>query len=135
VTRFGLVGYGAIGTPVSAAIHLSRFPYRLGSSGWRYDRSRVASWTLEEPVHYFDLVRWYLETHGPPQSIYAGANSVKPAELFELETEIQAMAAAVSSGATAVPSPLVDAEAGAWAVRLCLAAEDSARTGQIVPFG
>jgi myo-inositol 2-dehydrogenase/D-chiro-inositol 1-dehydrogenase len=204
-----LIAAGAIGEPRMAAIHLWRFPYRLGASGWRYDRARVGSWTLEEPIHYFDLIRWYLDGAGAPQRVFACANSVRPderpelydnlaalvtfpggvygtvtqtlaayeyhlrgevvgtrgairtwwlgeidrtdrptfafeyfdgskkhdlqlestpGELFELHTEIAAMARAVAAGERQVPG-LADAEDGLWAVRLCLAAEESARTG------
>ncbi|MGI9465727.1 MAG: Gfo/Idh/MocA family protein, partial [Rubripirellula sp.] len=42
---------------------------------WRYDIDRVGSWILEEPIHFFDLARWYLEAAGQPESIYATANS------------------------------------------------------------
>jgi myo-inositol 2-dehydrogenase/D-chiro-inositol 1-dehydrogenase len=204
-----LIDSGAIGRPLSVAIHLWRFPYRLGAGGWRHDRGRVGSWTLEEPVHYFDLVRWYLEPLGPPQRVYACANSARaaerpdlydnlatlitfpdggfatvtqtlaayeyhlrgeavgtqgairtwwlgetdrtdrprfafeyfdgtrthdvplagtPGELFELETEIRHVARCVATG----ERPLVDATAGRWAVRLSLAAEESARHGRPV---
>jgi myo-inositol 2-dehydrogenase / D-chiro-inositol 1-dehydrogenase len=70
-----LIDRDAIGQPRSALVELSRFPYRLGSSGWRYDRERVGSWILEEPIHFFDLARWYLSPSGDPVSIYARANS------------------------------------------------------------
>ena len=46
--------------------------------GWRYDISRVGSWVLEEPIHFFDLARWYLEPSGQPERIYATANSRQP---------------------------------------------------------
>jgi myo-inositol 2-dehydrogenase/D-chiro-inositol 1-dehydrogenase len=70
-----LVDDGAIGRPQYALIELSRFPYRTGSEGWRYDLSRVGNWILEEPIHFFDLARWYLSSCGEPVSIYARANS------------------------------------------------------------
>jgi myo-inositol 2-dehydrogenase / D-chiro-inositol 1-dehydrogenase len=208
-----LIDAGAIGHPLSAAIHLWRFPYRRGASDWRYDAGRVGDWTLEEPIHYFDLLRWYLEPLGGPQSVYARANSVRaetrpglndnlaalvtfpeggyalvtqtlaayeyhlrgevvgtagairtwwvgeqdrtdrprfafeyfdgkerhdiplestPGELFELETEIQQMARVVGGGDG---RPLVGPQDGLWAVRLCLAAEESARRGQPVLLG
>ena len=204
---------GAIGQPLTAAIHLSRFPYRLGASGWRYDPQRVGDWTLEEPIHYFDLLRWFLAPRGAPLSIYACANSARPderpglhdnlatlvtfpgdayatlthtlaayeyhlrgevvgtggvvrtwwsgemdrterprfaceyfdgrqkhevtlestpGELFELETEIEAMAHWVATGER--PNALATGEDGIWAVRLCLAAEESAHRGASVPL-
>jgi myo-inositol 2-dehydrogenase/D-chiro-inositol 1-dehydrogenase len=70
-----LIDQGAIGQPRAALVELSRFPYRQGSTGWRYDRERVGSWILEEPIHFFDLARWYLSASGDPVSIYARANS------------------------------------------------------------
>jgi myo-inositol 2-dehydrogenase/D-chiro-inositol 1-dehydrogenase len=61
-----LIDQGAIGQPKAALVELSRFPYRQGSTGWRYDRERVGSWILEEPIHFFDLARWYLSGSGDP---------------------------------------------------------------------
>ncbi len=46
-----LIDEGAIGDPLHVLIELSRFPYRQGSDGWRYDIDRVGSWILEEPIH------------------------------------------------------------------------------------
>jgi len=70
-----LIDDGAIGRPLHALIELSRFPYRAGSENWRYDIERVGNWILEEPIHFFDLARWYLGGTGEPKSIYARANS------------------------------------------------------------
>jgi myo-inositol 2-dehydrogenase/D-chiro-inositol 1-dehydrogenase len=70
-----LIEDGAIGEPLHVLIELSRFPYRQGSQGWRYDLDRVGSWILEEPIHFFDLARWYLAGCGEPTSVYARANS------------------------------------------------------------
>ena len=203
-----LIDEGVLGEPRTAAIHLWRFPYRLGAGGWRYDRERVGAWTLEEPVHYFDLIRWYLSPLGEPQTVYASANSVRaeerpalydnlaaqvtfpgggfgvvtqtlaaydyhlraevtgtrgairgwwlgkadrterptfalevfdghrkqelaletPGEVFELEREIQQVTRCVETG----EAPAVGPEDGVWAVRLCLAAEQSARLGSPV---
>src|SRR5690606_7701926 len=55
-----LIEEGAIGHPQYALIELSRFPYRQGSQGWRWDIAWVGNWILEEPIHFFDLARWYL---------------------------------------------------------------------------
>lgn len=71
-----VIDRGTIGTPQYVLVELSRKPYRLGAGGWRYDGTRVGSWVLEEPIHFFDLARWYLGTHGNPSSIYATANSI-----------------------------------------------------------
>ena len=73
-----LVDAGAIGDPQYALIELWRNPYRLGSDGWRYDIKRVGNWILEEPIHFFDLARWYLSGCGNPVSVYASANARDP---------------------------------------------------------
>ena len=70
-----LIEEGAIGSPLYAMVSLSRFPYRQGSGGWRYDRERVGSWILEEPVHFFDSVMWYFEALGDPNSLIAFGNA------------------------------------------------------------
>ena len=70
-----MIGDGVIGHPQYALVELSRFPYRQGSGGWRYDLARVGNWILEEPIHFFDLARWYLAPCGDPISVYARANA------------------------------------------------------------
>jgi myo-inositol 2-dehydrogenase / D-chiro-inositol 1-dehydrogenase len=67
-----LLQAGAIGEPLYLLIELWRRPYRLGADGWRYDINRVGNWILEEPIHFFDLARWYL--HANPLSVAARAN-------------------------------------------------------------
>jgi myo-inositol 2-dehydrogenase/D-chiro-inositol 1-dehydrogenase len=74
-----LIDAGAIGEPQYVLVELHRKPYRLGASGWRYDRERVGSWVLEEPIHFFDLARWYLASAGDPVELYAYGNSRDPA--------------------------------------------------------
>ena len=69
-----LLDEDAIGAPLFLNINLFRNFYRSGASGWRYDRSRVGSWMLEEAVHYFDLALWYFARHGDPVSIRAVGN-------------------------------------------------------------
>ena len=64
-----------IGHPLYAMVSLFRFPYRRGSGDWRYDQSRVGSWILEEPVHFFDMVMWWLEGCGNPASVQAFGNA------------------------------------------------------------
>lgn len=66
-----LISSGGIGEPLYALIELWRKPYRLGADGWRYDITRVGNWILEEPIHFFDLARWYFEDVGQPESVYA----------------------------------------------------------------
>ena len=73
-----LIDAGAIGDPLYALIELWRRPYRQGSGGWRYDIDRVGNWILEEPIHFFDLARWYFSAAGDPVSVYAAANSKQP---------------------------------------------------------
>ncbi len=73
------IAAGEIGEPQYVLVELSRKPYRLGASGWRYDPARVGSWVLEEPIHFFDLARWYLEGAGNPVELYAYGNSRDPA--------------------------------------------------------
>jgi myo-inositol 2-dehydrogenase/D-chiro-inositol 1-dehydrogenase len=73
-----LIDAGAIGEPLYALIELWRRPYRLGSGGWRYDIGRVGNWILEEPIHFFDLARWYFSAAGDPVSVYAAANGKQP---------------------------------------------------------
>jgi myo-inositol 2-dehydrogenase/D-chiro-inositol 1-dehydrogenase len=85
-----LVDAGAIGEPLYALIELWRRPYRLGTGGWRYDIRRVGSWILEEPIHFFDLARWYLGHAGDPSSIYARANG-KRADHPELHDNFSAI--------------------------------------------
>lgn len=73
-----IIDRGVIGAPQYVLVELLRKPYRLGASGWRYDRERVGSWVLEEPIHFFDLARWYLEGAGKPVELYARGNSRDP---------------------------------------------------------
>ena len=74
-----IIERGTIGEPQYVLVELSRKPYRHGASGWRYDQSRVGSWVLEEPIHFFDLARWYLEGSGNPTELYAYGVSRDPA--------------------------------------------------------
>jgi myo-inositol 2-dehydrogenase/D-chiro-inositol 1-dehydrogenase len=73
-----MIDAGAIGQPQYALIELWRNPYRQGSGGWRYDIKRVGNWILEEPIHFFDLARWYFSSVGEPESVYARANAKRP---------------------------------------------------------
>ena len=74
-----IIDAGTIGRPQYVLVELSRKPYRLGAGGWRYDPDRVGSWVLEEPIHFFDLARWYLAGSGDPVELVARANSRDPA--------------------------------------------------------
>jgi myo-inositol 2-dehydrogenase / D-chiro-inositol 1-dehydrogenase len=73
-----IIDRGTIGEPQYVLVELLRKPYRLGASGWRYDAERVGSWVLEEPIHFFDLARWYLSGSGNPVELYAYGNSRDP---------------------------------------------------------
>ena len=73
-----MIDAGDIGEPRYANVSLFRFPFRPGSDGWRYQRSRVGSWILEEPVHFFDSVMWYFDSLGDPISVSAVGNSRQP---------------------------------------------------------
>ncbi|MBI5691299.1 MAG: Gfo/Idh/MocA family oxidoreductase [Verrucomicrobia bacterium] len=73
-----VIDRGTIGEPQYVLVELSRKPYRHGSSGWRYDAARVGSWVLEEPIHFFDLARWYLQGAGDPVELVAYGKSRDP---------------------------------------------------------
>jgi myo-inositol 2-dehydrogenase/D-chiro-inositol 1-dehydrogenase len=73
-----MVAGGAVGKPLYLLIELWRRPYRQGAEGWRYDIDRVGNWILEEPIHFFDMARWYLSGASDPVAVYARANSKQP---------------------------------------------------------
>ncbi|MPY88258.1 MAG: gfo/Idh/MocA family oxidoreductase [Luteitalea sp.] len=85
-----MIDAGYVGEPLYVLVELSRRPYRQGASGWRYDISRVGSWILEEPIHFFDLARWYLTSVGKPQQVYAAASS-RQADHPELQDNFSAI--------------------------------------------
>ena len=85
-----LIAAGALGEPLYALIELWRKPYRLGADGWRYDLGRVGNWILEEPIHFFDLARWYFQGRAEPVSVYARANA-KRADHPELQDHFSAL--------------------------------------------
>ena len=70
-----LIDEGAIGKPQYCLIELWRKPYRPGAGGWRYDIDRVGNWILEEPIHFFDLARWYMSSLGEPTQVTARAKA------------------------------------------------------------
>lgn len=73
-----MIDAGAIGDALYALIELWRNPYRTGADGWRYQIDRVGNWILEEPIHFFDLTRWYFSKVGPPLSVFARASARRP---------------------------------------------------------
>jgi myo-inositol 2-dehydrogenase / D-chiro-inositol 1-dehydrogenase len=85
-----MVEAGAIGDPRYCLIELWRNPYRLGTGGWRYNIKKVGNWILEEPIHFFDLARWYFAKTGEPVSVFARA-SHKRDEHPELQDNFSAM--------------------------------------------
>jgi myo-inositol 2-dehydrogenase/D-chiro-inositol 1-dehydrogenase len=84
-----IIEAGEIGEPQYALIELWRRPYRPGADGWRYDIDRVGNWILEEPIHFFDLARWYFQSAGEPLSVMALA-SAKREDHLELQDNFSA---------------------------------------------
>lgn len=70
-----IIDAGDIGTPMHTRVNLFRFPFRHTSENWRYRDDMVGLWILEEPVHFFDQVLWYMEACGDPTSVSAWANN------------------------------------------------------------
>lgn len=70
-----MIDQGMIGQPQYCLIELWRKPYRPGAGGWRYDIQRVGNWILEEPIHFFDLARWYFSSLGEPVRVTARAKA------------------------------------------------------------
>jgi myo-inositol 2-dehydrogenase/D-chiro-inositol 1-dehydrogenase len=85
-----MVDEGAIGDPRYCLIELWRNPYRQGAGGWRYNIKQVGNWILEEPIHFFDLARWYFTKAGEPESVFARA-SHKRDEHPELQDNFSAI--------------------------------------------
>lgn len=79
------VSSGDLGELRYMSVNLFRNRFRRGANDWRITPEKVGSWILEEPVHFFDLVLWYMEAdHGDPVSVYATGNGPRSGEgLFE----------------------------------------------------
>jgi len=105
----GMIGEGSVGTPQYATIDIWRRPYRLGASGWRYDPLRVGSWTLEEPIHFFDLGCWWLREAGRPVAIYARGAS-RPSSPPGLWDNLSAIVSFESGAHLTVTQSLATAE-------------------------
>jgi myo-inositol 2-dehydrogenase/D-chiro-inositol 1-dehydrogenase len=101
------IDQGFVGEPQHVLVELSRRPYRTGADGWRYDIRRVGSWVLEEPIHFFDLARWYLSAAGEPETVYAAAKA-RRADRPELRDNFSAIVSFLS-GAYAVISQTLSA--------------------------
>src|SRR6266540_1254338 len=126
-----LIDAGDIGLPLSAVVNLFRFPYRQGSSGWRYQPDRVGSWILEELVHHFDFLMWYFErkVKRRGQSEVETLTLAPSGERFELEEELRQTVTAFRER-----RPLVSGEEARKRVAVCLEAERSLRERREVPL-
>ena len=100
---------GSIGEPRYCLIELRRNPYRQGAEGWRYDIKRVGNWILEEPIHFFDLARWYFAEAGDPVSVFARA-SHKRDEHPELQDNFSAMITFPNGGYAVISQTLAGYE-------------------------
>jgi len=78
-----LIQGGKVGAVRAVNIEVFRFAPSIGSGGWRLNKDKVGSWMLDAPIHYFDLIRWYFEETGEPQSIYSSANSLSEKALVD----------------------------------------------------
>lgn len=99
---------GTIGRPLYVLVELWRKPYRLGADGWRYDIERVGNWILEEPIHFFDLARWYFQGTAEPVGVFAQANG-KRADHPELQDHFSAMVTFTGGGVAVIAQCL-----GGW---------------------
>jgi myo-inositol 2-dehydrogenase/D-chiro-inositol 1-dehydrogenase len=69
----GLIASGALGRVRHQHFSLFRRGFRPGSGGWRMQGDRVGSWSLEELVHFLDLLAWYGQESGEPRVAAATA--------------------------------------------------------------
>ncbi len=104
-----LVEEGAIGDPRYCLIELWRNPYRQGADGWRYNIKQVGNWILEEPIHFFDLARWYFAKAGDPVSVFASA-SHKRDDHPELQDNFSAIIRFPNSGYAVISQTLAGYE-------------------------
>lgn len=75
-----IIAANEIGRVTHQHLSLFRRPFRPGSGGWRQDAERVGSYSLEELVHFVDLVMWYAAENGLPHraTVRASDNSAMP---------------------------------------------------------
>ncbi len=104
-----MVDEGAIGDPRYCLIELWRNPYRLGTGGWRYNIKQVGNWILEEPIHFFDLARWYFSKAGEPVSVFARA-SHKRDDHPELQDNFSALIGVLNGGYALISQTLAGYE-------------------------
>lgn len=104
-----MIDGGAIGEPRYCLIELWRNPYRKGAEGWRYDIKRVGNWILEEPIHFFDLARWYFSGVGEPVSVFALASHIRD-DHPELQDNFTAMITFPNGGYAVVGQTLAGYE-------------------------
>jgi myo-inositol 2-dehydrogenase/D-chiro-inositol 1-dehydrogenase len=104
-----MVDAGAIGDPRYCLIELWRNPYRQGADGWRYNIKQVGNWILEEPIHFFDLARWYFAKAGEPESVFARA-SHKRDEHPELQDNFSAILSFPNGGYAVISQTLAGYE-------------------------
>ena len=69
-----MIDAGDIGEPLYMLFDALPVPLPPRRRGWRYERDRVGSWILEEPVHAFDFALWYFERWGDPTSSWPLGN-------------------------------------------------------------
>ncbi|MGE7470320.1 Gfo/Idh/MocA family protein [Bosea sp. NPDC003192] len=69
-----IIAGGEIGRVTHQHLSLFRRPFRPGSGGWRQDEARVGSYSLEELVHFVDLMMWYARENGLPYRVTARAS-------------------------------------------------------------
>ena len=78
-----LIDNGDLGEVTSCSIKKWRPPWRTGSRGWRLKGKTCGGLVFEEPVHYIDLLFWYL---GMPKEIYGIAS--KTTDIFDFEDNL-----------------------------------------------
>jgi predicted dehydrogenase len=69
-----IIAANEIGRVTHQHLSLFRRPFRPGSGGWRQDQASVGSYSLEELVHFVDLVMWYARENGLPHRVTARAS-------------------------------------------------------------
>lgn len=78
-----LIDANQLGDVKTCFVNIWRPPWRAGSRSWRRKREMVGGLVFEEPIHYLDLLCWYL---GTPREVFAVANSTN--ELFDFEDNL-----------------------------------------------